>query len=433
MWDSRHIAALGVLCLALALGAPGAVAQGIQDGGQLVAAGDRDLRSGNHRGAVRQYSRAINSEQLSAAEIPKVLARRGEAHRKAGRPGQAIADITGALWLKGLSTAEQARAYLNRSLAYEAAGIGDRARADLARARKLNPKVSADTPIAALSVRRDRSAAAPQLRGSQSAPSSGFVTTVQSNTKPSGTAASAPGVSVETTASQPAGVVTTTLAEAPASPQPQRPASQAATPQLRTSVEPAQAEPSTPPQTAAPAPAPTSTAAAPAAPLPAAPVPPAAPQGWATSVESDRSGTTRQTGKQKKSGRIGRFFSGLWSSSDEEKKQGEGGAAPLASGRETPTDNAQPKAQAKASGQSRYRLQLAAVRSENEAQATWKRLASQHKDLLDGREHMIEKSELGTLGTFYRLQIGPFSDKRESLRLCNSFKRSGVDCFLVTQ
>jgi hypothetical protein len=39
---------------------------------------------------------------------------------------------------------------------------------------------------------------------------------------------------------------------------------------------------------------------------------------------------------------------------------------------------------------------------------------------------------MGNLGTFYRLQIGPFPDKAESLKVCNALKRSGVDCFLVT-
>ena len=34
---------------------------------------------------------------------------------------------------------------------------------------------------------------------------------------------------------------------------------------------------------------------------------------------------------------------------------------------------------------------------------------------------------MGNLGTFYRLQIGPFPDKAESLKLCNALKRSGVD------
>jgi hypothetical protein len=38
---------------------------------------------------------------------------------------------------------------------------------------------------------------------------------------------------------------------------------------------------------------------------------------------------------------------------------------------------------------------------------------------------------MGNLGTFYRLQIGPFPDKVESLKVCNTLKRSGVDCFLV--
>ena len=444
MWQSRHIAVLAVFCLALVIGVADTAAQGIQDGGQLVAAGDRDLRSGNARGAVRQYSRAINSEQLSAAELPKVLARRAEAHRKAGRPAQAIADINGALWLKGLSKAEEARAYLNRSLAYKEVGRDDRARADLNRARKLNPKVSVDTPVAALSAPRRESPApqTPLLRGAQSATPSGaaspgFVTTVQP-TKPSPTTtASVPGLSVQMPSNQPSNVVTTTaIAAAESQRSEPAPAAEAPAP---TGTVPAQAAPPAPrppaaPQAAAPAPAPAAPAPQAAAPQPAAPAPSAPPQGWATSVDSEPSSAGRPANERRRSRRIGRFFSGLWGSSEKEKAQSGGDSAPpLASAGRNRSDAAQPQSQAKSAGQGRYRLQLAALRSENEAQAAWRRLAAQHRSLLDGREPMIEKTDLGTLGTVYRLQIGPFADKRESLRLCNSFKRSGVDCFLVTR
>ena len=44
----------------------------------------------------------------------------------------------------------------------------------------------------------------------------------------------------------------------------------------------------------------------------------------------------------------------------------------------------------------------------------------------------IEKVDIGNFGTFYSLQIGPFPDKAESLKVCNALKRSGIDCSLVT-
>jgi septal ring-binding cell division protein DamX len=79
-----------------------------------------------------------------------------------------------------------------------------------------------------------------------------------------------------------------------------------------------------------------------------------------------------------------------------------------------------------------YTLQLAASRSQDEAQALYAKVAKQNPALAS-KQPDIQKTDLGGLGTFYRLQIGPFPDKAESLKLCNALKRSGVDCFLVTR
>jgi len=93
-----------------------------------------------------------------------------------------------------------------------------------------------------------------------------------------------------------------------------------------------------------------------------------------------------------------------------------------------PASTAQPAA---ASGGQGYRIQLAALRSDDEAQATWKRLQTRHQNFLGSRQPNIVRTDLGGLGTFYRVQIGPFSDKASSQQLCNDFKRGGLDCFLL--
>lgn len=79
-----------------------------------------------------------------------------------------------------------------------------------------------------------------------------------------------------------------------------------------------------------------------------------------------------------------------------------------------------------------YRLQLTASRSEAEARALWQKV-SRKNPALASKQPDIEKTDIGSLGTFYRLQIGPFQNKAESLKLCNALKQGGVDCFLVTQ
>ena len=79
-----------------------------------------------------------------------------------------------------------------------------------------------------------------------------------------------------------------------------------------------------------------------------------------------------------------------------------------------------------------YSLQLTASRSEAEARALWRKV-SRKNPALARKQPNIEKTDIGSLGTFYRLQIGPFQNKAESLKLCDTLKRGGVDCFLVTQ
>ena len=97
---------------------------------------------------------------------------------------------------------------------------------------------------------------------------------------------------------------------------------------------------------------------------------------------------------------------------------------------QTRVATASPTVPVPSAGGGNYRLQLSPTRSEAEAQGLWKQVVKQNQQLA-GLEPHIEKTDMGNLGTFYRLQIGPFPDKAESLKLCNALKRSGVDCFLV--
>jgi len=78
-----------------------------------------------------------------------------------------------------------------------------------------------------------------------------------------------------------------------------------------------------------------------------------------------------------------------------------------------------------------YKLQLAAVRSPDEANSTVARLMQKHGQLLGQRQPQVDKVVLGNMGAFYRVNIGPFASKRESLGFCNKLRRAGVDCFLV--
>ncbi|MBI1182292.1 MAG: hypothetical protein GC201_17255 [Alphaproteobacteria bacterium] len=79
-----------------------------------------------------------------------------------------------------------------------------------------------------------------------------------------------------------------------------------------------------------------------------------------------------------------------------------------------------------------WRVQVGAGRSEQEARMRWLRLASANKDLLDGREFLVTRADLGGKGVFYRAQVGGFDDREAATALCDALRQRQVDCFVTT-
>jgi cell division septation protein DedD len=80
----------------------------------------------------------------------------------------------------------------------------------------------------------------------------------------------------------------------------------------------------------------------------------------------------------------------------------------------------------------KYRLQVAAVRSRDEAE----RLASsvmKHQAVGAAVQPEIDEAVLGSMGTFYRVRLGPYADAAEPGQLCKSLRPQGFDCLVVTQ
>ena len=385
-------AVLGLLCLAATIPA------NAQEGG-AIAGGVAALNSGKYDSAVRQLSTAIASSSITPGEAAKALYLRGIAYRKMNQPGRSISDLGAAMWL-GLPPSDRLKAQVNRGLAYRAAGLNEQGEAEIAAAKKSNSEevarliaedggaTSNTTAIAAFSTEvraSDAGSSASSAPSSESGPS--FASTV--------TAANAP----------PPG-------RAPD-----------ASPNWSTSV-------SNGPSTSAPPP-------------PREEKTPA-PGSWSATT-TDASAESSSNGGS----RVGRWLNS-WkgdSSAEAPPPQAESAPPPRA------TTEAAPRAQAAApssgwdaqtqivtadarpaggADSGSYTLQLAASRSQEEAQDLYNKVAKQNSALAS-KQPDIQKTDLGGLGTFYRLQIGPFPDKAESLKLCNALKRSGVDCFLVTR
>ena len=79
-------------------------------------------------------------------------------------------------------------------------------------------------------------------------------------------------------------------------------------------------------------------------------------------------------------------------------------------------------------------VQLASFRSEDEAAGEFRRLQSQHPQLVGTLQQRIQRFELGASGTFYRLGVGPLSTKDQAHGLCKSLIAAGEkDCWVRSQ
>ena len=334
-----------------------------------LSGGAATFAAGKFDSTVRLMTGVLQGDNVPPADAAKALYFRGLAYQKLGQHTRAIADLGAAMWL-GLSSSERTVALVNRSLAYQAAGLKTQAEAELASARKTGSSGEVEKLLASNGG-----------SGSDAGSISPFATEVRTESGRTSTVASAsqdaplpPAPAPRNAQAANPSSWTTTQGEAPASPPP---SSGNRISRWWGSVRGSSSEPE-PEPTPAPAPqtAPKATAAA-------------VPSAWTTQT------------------------------------QPEAGAAP---GTRVATES--PASPVPSGGGGNYLLQLSPTRSEAEASALWKTVIKQNQQLAS-LQPRVEKTDMGNLGTFYRLQIGPFPDKAESLKLCNALKRSGVDCFLV--
>lgn len=91
-----------------------------------------------------------------------------------------------------------------------------------------------------------------------------------------------------------------------------------------------------------------------------------------------------------------------------------------------PAATADPKA--KPTG---VRIQLVSMPSEAAAWDAWKRISGKYSAQLTGLTAMVESADLGTKGTFYRVQTGPFTTVAAAQERCTAMKAAGLDCLVV--
>ncbi len=74
------------------------------------------------------------------------------------------------------------------------------------------------------------------------------------------------------------------------------------------------------------------------------------------------------------------------------------------------------------------RVQVGSFRSAAEATTAWDEISGAHPALIGPRQPFVTEVNLGSRGTFYRLQLGPFGSKNEVRTFCRALKLRGQDC-----
>jgi cell division septation protein DedD len=84
-----------------------------------------------------------------------------------------------------------------------------------------------------------------------------------------------------------------------------------------------------------------------------------------------------------------------------------------------------------AAGAGRYRIQLAALRTSEDAAREWEKMRRTHMDVLGPLTLSVVRADLGDRGTFYRIQAGPVADEGAARDLCRRLAEKKVGCIVV--
>ena len=75
-----------------------------------------------------------------------------------------------------------------------------------------------------------------------------------------------------------------------------------------------------------------------------------------------------------------------------------------------------------------------AKKNQTEALASFADMQQKYPTLLANYRPIVQKADLGNKGTWYRLRIGPITEKSAASKLCSQLKSQGLaDCLVMAQ
>lgn len=78
-----------------------------------------------------------------------------------------------------------------------------------------------------------------------------------------------------------------------------------------------------------------------------------------------------------------------------------------------------------------FRIQIGAMRTEEEARQVWESVRRKHGDVVAGKTMSISRVELGERGVFFRVYAGPLADRDAARDACAKLVRAGSGCLVV--
>jgi cell division septation protein DedD len=82
-------------------------------------------------------------------------------------------------------------------------------------------------------------------------------------------------------------------------------------------------------------------------------------------------------------------------------------------------------------GRGPYVVQIAAYQSEQRARATWSDLERRTPSLFKDVMRIVERADVASIGTVYRLRAGYFSDAAEANAFCILLDLAGTECMVL--
>jgi hypothetical protein len=438
---------------------------------KALDAGSKAYSSGKLDAAVDSLTTALANGGLPPPKMAQAYYYRGLTYKKQKKPAQALSDLTVAVWVKGgLNDADRAAAMDARNQVYREAGLGDQAPPV---ANAVAPSAPQSAPASAPATAAAPAPAAP-VAAAPPPPATGPAPGPVASPPPS----PAPAMDVAATPPPPsAPPAASTPAERPVW---QAEANSAPPPTMPLPADAPAAQPASPAPVVAAAPPPTSAAQVNDAYQPPPPAPAAVASAAEPAPAQQSSGSDMMAPLASAGSSISGFFSNMFgqgsgqqasapppqttgstesgygwvpadtgarpqgptaqvSASEPQRAPGWEAAAvqPRAAHvggttAEAPAPVVQHATAARSAG-GKYRLQLASVRSREEADRLVQTVMSQHAAQLGGAEAEVDETVIGNMGTFYRVRVGPYANANEPKKLCTTLRPQGFDCQVVTQ